>query len=91
MYFDLQPTLENDLVLLRPLVKEDLELLYRVAKDPLIWEQHPSRDRYKREIYEVYFQESLESRGALLLIDKRTNEVIGSSRYKKNRWGRNCY
>lgn len=36
MKIDLQPTLENDLVLLRPIESEDFEALFNVAKDPLI-------------------------------------------------------
>ena len=48
---NLQPTLQNDLIILRPLRENDFEALYEVAKDPLIWEQHPSRERYKREVY----------------------------------------
>lgn len=83
MYFNLQPILENDLVLLRPLNEEDLEPLYQVAKDPLIWEQHPCRDRYKRAVFEDFFKDSLDSNGALIAIDKEMNEVIGSSRFKK--------
>ena len=56
MGFDLQPTLENDLVLLRPLKQEDFDSLYQVAKDPLIWKQHPC-DRHKRDEFEIFFKE----------------------------------
>ena len=83
MNFELQPNLENELVSIRPLTEQDFESLYQVAKDPLIWEQHPSPDRYKRDKFEVFFRSSIESRGALLIIDKEINEVIGSSRFKK--------
>ena len=38
----LQPTLVGDLVHLAPLQASDHDALYEVAKDPLIWEQHPS-------------------------------------------------
>lgn len=82
MKFNLQPTLEDDLVLLRPLEKEDIEPLYEIAKDPLIWEQHPSFDRYQRKVYELFFEESLNSKGAFVVIDKATNKIIGSSRFK---------
>ncbi len=44
-----QPTLEDELVRLRPLEEADSEALYEVAQDPLIWEQHPS-DRYQRAV-----------------------------------------
>ncbi len=78
---NLQPTLKNDLVILRPLRENDFEALYEVAKDPLIWEQHPENNRYERKIFEKFFLESLESGGSLIVIDLKNNKVIGSSRY----------
>lgn len=80
---NLQPILENDLVMLRPLRKTDFELLYEVAKDPMIWEQHPNNDRYKIEIYTEFFADSINSKGALIIVEKSTNKVIGSSRYNR--------
>ena len=38
---NLQPILENENVKLLPLQEDDFEVLYQVASDPLIWEQHP--------------------------------------------------
>lgn len=81
MQFDLQPTLENELVKLVPLKKEDFDILYQVASDPLIWEQHPDRFRYKKEVFEKFFKSAIESKGAFLVLAKETNEVIGSSRF----------
>jgi N-acetyltransferase len=81
MSFDLQPTLEGELLRLRPLRPEDFDDLYAVASDPLIWEQHPTNDRYKEEVFKVFFREALESGGALIAIDARDGRVIGSSRY----------
>lgn len=78
---DLQPILENDLLLLRPLQESDFDELYAVASDRLIWEQHPRRDRYKRDVFEALFEDSLKSGGALVVIDKNTSKIIGSSRY----------
>ena len=46
MSFELQPHLQGELVRLRPLLPDDFAELYAVAADPLIWEQHPMRDRY---------------------------------------------
>ncbi|WP_136465081.1 hypothetical protein [Flagellimonas onchidii] len=43
MGLDLQPTLEGDLVRIRPLVKEDFDLLFQIASDSKIWEQHPDK------------------------------------------------
>jgi RimJ/RimL family protein N-acetyltransferase len=78
--FNAQPVLEDDLVRIRPLEAADLEPLYAVASDPLIWEQHPAK-RYQREIYEGFFTDSIASGGALAIIDNATGEIIGSSRY----------
>ncbi len=79
--FDLQPTLESDLIKIQPLKPTDFETLYSIASDPLIWEQHPNKDRYKREVFENFFKGALESGGAFLVFDNQTGQAIGSSRY----------
>ena len=81
MFFDFQPTLKGELLELRPLRAEDFHALYAVAADPLIWEQHPVRDRYKEEVFKGFFREALESGGALIAIDSKDGQVIGSSRF----------
>lgn len=55
--FDLQPTLENQFVKIRPLQSDDFELLYTVASDPLLWEQHPNKERYQRAVFENFLKE----------------------------------
>jgi|SRR5882724_2714224 len=79
--FDLQPHLVGDLLELRPLRPEDWESLFAVAEDPLIWEQHPARDRYQEEVFKEFFREALASRGAFVVIDRKSQNIIGSSRY----------
>lgn len=79
---NLQPFLENKLIRIRPLRINDLEPMYTIAKDPRIWEQHPC-DRYKRTEFERFFSESIQSKGALTILDQQTNQVIGSSRFKR--------
>ncbi len=79
---DLQPTLTNELVKIRPLDIKDLEPLYDVAKDAKIWEQHPCK-RHLRSEFEKFFTESIESNGALTIFDNATDSIIGSSRFKK--------
>lgn len=79
--FDLQPSIENRWIKLRPLEPGDFEALYQVASDPLIWEQHPNKDRWQREVFANYFKGAMESRGAFRVIDNLTGELIGSSRY----------
>jgi N-acetyltransferase len=55
--FDSQPVLRGELVELRPLRPEDYDGLYAVAADPLIWEQHPARNRHEAAIFQTLFQE----------------------------------
>ena len=66
---------------MQPLRAGDFEVLYAVASDPLIWEQHPNRDRYRRAVFQNYFNGAIESGGALLVFDSATQSLIGSSRY----------
>jgi len=75
------PILSDEQVTLRPLQWQDLDALYAVASDPLIWEQHPNSNRYQRPVFENYFQGAMESGGAFLISNSLTGEVIGSSRY----------
>lgn len=76
-----QPFLTNELIIAEPLLSTDFERLYTAASDPLIWEQHPNKNRWQLQAFENYFDGAMESGGAFLVKDARTNEVIGSSRY----------
>jgi len=79
--FELQPHLIGELLEVRPLRPEDWESLFAVAADPLIWEQHPASDRYQEKVFREFFREALESGGAFVVIDRQTQNIIGSSRY----------
>ena len=79
---NLQPALENDLVQLRALQVDDFDELYKVAKDPLIWEQHQNSDRWEEAVFKDFFQGAIDSKGAFVIIDKKSNRIIGSSRFK---------
>jgi RimJ/RimL family protein N-acetyltransferase len=81
MEFDRQPTLRGILVELRPLLASDFEALFAAASDPLLWEQHPEPDRYKRAVFEKFFEKAMESQGALAIVDLKTEKIIGTSRY----------
>src|ERR1700759_1138987 len=81
MAIDLQPTLENTTALLKPLEEEDFEALYRTASDPKIWEQHPNKDRWQRDVFGKFFEGAMASGGAFKIIDKATGEVAGSTRF----------
>ncbi len=82
MEFDLQPTyLKNDSIFLQPLHANDFEALYKVASDPLIWEQHPNKNRYQREVFEVFFEGAILSKGAFMVYYINNKALIGSSRF----------
>jgi len=71
----------SELLEVRPLCADDFEALYAVASDPLIWEQHPNSDRCQRDVFRKFFDEAMQSGGALLVLDRKDGRVIGSSRY----------
>ncbi|WP_374442796.1 GNAT family N-acetyltransferase [Epilithonimonas sp.] len=78
---NIQPILENDFVKLIPLEENDFESLFSVASDPKIWEQHPNKDRYKREVFQNFFKGAMESKGAFKIVEKNTGEIAGSTRF----------
>jgi len=81
MPFELQPILKSEILELRPLQAGDFDALYAVASDPLLWEQHPNSDRYKLDVFRKFFDDALESGGALIVLDRKDDRVIGSSRF----------
>ena len=81
MKFGIQDTLENEKVILYPLTKNDFHDLYAVAKDPKIWEQHPNKDRWKNEVFSVFFDGAIQSNGAFKIVNKADGKVIGSTRF----------
>ena len=81
MTFDKQPRLEGKTVRLRPLAVKDFDGLYAVASDPLLWALHPASNRYQRPVFQKLFDESIASGGAMVVVDKASGAIIGSSRY----------
>ncbi|HCU50799.1 MAG TPA: hypothetical protein DGG94_13535, partial [Micromonosporaceae bacterium] len=63
----------------------DFDTLYAVAADPLIWEQHPVKNRHEAEEFQEFFREALASGGTLVAIDTESGQVIGSSRFHNHR------
>jgi len=80
MDFDLQPTLTGEHLVLRPLRTDDLEALWEVARDPLIWEQHPDQTRHTRPGFERFFADAVAG-GALAVVDRASGRIIGSTRF----------
>ncbi len=79
---DRQPVLEGPTLLLRPLREDDWDALYAVASDPLIWAVHPGHDRWQEPVFREFFANAMHHRGALVVIDKASGAIIGSSRYQ---------
>lgn len=79
MNFNLTPFLENEIILLKPLVEADYEALSDIASDPVLWEHHPISNGYTKEGFDKFFSDAV-ARGSLLIIDKIQNKVIGHTR-----------
>lgn len=77
----LQPTLVNEFVQISPLKEADFDELFAVASDELLWEQHPEKERYKRAVFLIFFQEAITSKSAFKVVDVKTGNTIGSTRF----------
>lgn len=73
--------LENETLILYALRESDFDALYRVASDPAIWKQHPNKDRWKKEVFNGFFEGALKSNGAYKVVDKFTKNVLGCTRF----------
>ncbi|MBX7483476.1 GNAT family N-acetyltransferase [Qipengyuania qiaonensis] len=80
---DRQPTLETARLVIGPLVEADREALYAIASDPAVWEQHPMHDRWRRGVFDAFFDQGLASGGGLTIADKASGTILGSSRYDR--------
>ncbi len=81
MNFSIQPILNNGDITLQPLQSTDFEALYSVASDAKIWEQHPNRDRYQREVFQTFFEGAIQSGGAFKVVDNADGQILGSTRF----------
>jgi N-acetyltransferase len=79
--FALQPILRDDVLQVRPATSEDWTAMFAVASDPLIWEIHPAHDRYQERVFRDFFSDGMASGGMLVVQDKASGAIIGSSRY----------
>ena len=81
MTIDINPRLEDEKLILSPLQENDFEELYMAASNPEIWEQHPNKNRWRRDVFKVFFDGAIKSKGAFKIVDKSTGKVIGSTRF----------
>lgn len=78
---NIQPILVGPQFRIRPLVEADRDNLYIAARDPLIWEQHPARNRHQRNVFDGYFSALVAAGGALAFEERPGSKIIGCSRY----------
>jgi len=90
MSFSIQPILACERAILQPLAEADFEVLYNLAADPKVWEQHPNKDRWKKEVFQSFFEGAMASKGAFKIIDKRTGQVAGCTRFYDYNEAENC-
>jgi RimJ/RimL family protein N-acetyltransferase len=74
------PTLEDEVLVVRPLERSDREGLWLLASDALVWEQHPAKERGTPEGFYAYFEDALQNH-ALAVVEKSSSTLIGTSRY----------
>ncbi|QDC07943.1 GNAT family N-acetyltransferase [Oceanicola sp. D3] len=79
--FDPQPVLEGPSLLLRPLEAGDKQALAAAASDPLIWAGHPATERWRPEVFGPYFDMLLSHGESLVVIEKASGTIIGTSRF----------
>jgi RimJ/RimL family protein N-acetyltransferase len=78
---DWQPRLQGRLLHMRPVERADFEPLFAVASDPEVWALHPASDRWREAVFRAYFEDGLQSGGALVAVEEASGAVIGWSRY----------
>lgn len=75
-------TLENNYVRLVQTSEDHFQELYQIGSNPVIWEQHPNQDRWKKNNFRKYFEGGLNnSEGCFTIIDKKINKIIGNTRF----------
>ena len=74
--------LETENFFLVQTVQSHFDDLYLVASNPMVWAQHPERDRWKEPVFLQFFKKALENDlGCFTIIDKDKNSVVGSTRF----------
>lgn len=79
MKLNLTPTLENYKILVRPLENDDYAELFKIAQQPILWENHPISG-YSDVEFKRFFKNAI-NMGSLLIIDKLDNRVIGCTQF----------
>lgn len=82
---DFQPVLENKRVLLQPLQAAHQQDLWKIAADASLWAVQLNKVESEQDL-EKYIQKALKERVAeeaipFVIIDKKENRIVGSTRY----------
>jgi RimJ/RimL family protein N-acetyltransferase len=77
--------LENEVVLLRPLVKEDVQGLLAAGSYPEIWSYLSTTIEDERDVHN-FVEKAMSSKMQMeefpfVIVDKRSGQIIGSTRY----------
>lgn len=81
MSLDFNLTLENDKVLLRPIIRQDFSLLRHLAFDPTLW-VYFTHDLSLENDFEDWAKPAfLEERLQFTVIDKQSNKIAGSTAF----------
>ena len=70
---NIKNNLENENFIIKQLNNSDFILLYNIGKNKKIWKQHPENDRWKKEKFNIFFNNGI--------FDKSNNTIIGSTSY----------
>jgi RimJ/RimL family protein N-acetyltransferase len=85
---DFKVNFENDSIALIQTEIFHFEKLYLIASNPIIWEQHPENDRWRKDKFKEFFKSAIENElGCFSIFDKKYDKIVGSTRfysYEKN-------
>ena len=80
-FFSFQPILSGPTLAIRPLQQSDFSAMFDCAGDPDIWRGHPANDRYKKDVFELMFEDALASNACVVISENNSGKLIGWSRY----------
>jgi len=79
--FCFQPTLSGPTLAVRPLRQSDFSQMFACAADKEIWQGHPAKDRYKKDVFALTFADALASNACVVISEIDSAKLIGWSRY----------
>mgnify|MGYP000728025556 CR=1 FL=1 len=79
--FEFQPSLSSDTVLLRPLTQDHFAGLQRCAGDLATWADYPTAAVRETGDLSSWFSNGVGNAKALIILDAKTSEIMGTTRY----------